>query len=430
MAPSPRRPAFEPDGESLAADAVQDPTSPASDTLLLARFEFESGRGNEGTKVLMVEWEDDKDTRQTPGEWHVSWEGKRTVLPANDRPSDKSHRLYFLLPPRQMVPPIVTLTCERESVEPKIWRVKALPAIFPPELGASARTQGKKGVLHTIWAKKRLSVLQREIEAESKKNFEGIALEMALQEKHWIEQNFGVTARPSISIPVIPGGDYPDSPLSPTGANIGSPTSPATPRSPGGGKLAEKLKGLKVGTSATELNARSTGHTSELPPTAPPTGGQQESNTYPSGREVHPLSPESSDVAISSFAAFRGQRPHPSSKPSSTTSPQGTTSTGTSTTKKSPAPRAFTAQAPPAALRAQQQQQHHRGTNATLNALADSPSGGGGGGSRRVSSPTDDDVGEGLFAVEMSPRTPDTKKSPFSFSSRDIAGTGRKESVS
>lgn len=110
-----------------------------------------------------------------------------------------------------------------------------LPAIFPPELGVSATTQGRKGVLHTIWAKKRISVLQQEIELEMK-NGEGVGLEMVVQEKQWIEDNFGVGAK------VIPDLQY-----------IASPTSP---KSPGGsGRLSEKLKGLKLGTSVSELSS-------------------------------------------------------------------------------------------------------------------------------------------------------------------------------
>ena len=108
-----------------------------------------------------------------------------------------------------------------------------LPALFPPELGVSATTAGKKGVLHTIYAKQRLSALQKEIDVEMR-NGEGVGLEMVIQEKQWLEENFGVGAR------VVP--DYQQT------------TSPTSPRSPGGGRLAEKLKGLKLGTSASQLS--------------------------------------------------------------------------------------------------------------------------------------------------------------------------------
>jgi hypothetical protein len=36
-----------------------------------------------------------------------------------------------------------------------------------------------------------LVFLEQEIAAESKNNIEGIALHMAIQEKEWIEENFG-----------------------------------------------------------------------------------------------------------------------------------------------------------------------------------------------------------------------------------------------
>lgn len=67
-----------------------------------------------------------------------------------------------------------------------------LPAIFPPELGVNVQVQ--KGVLHTIWAQKRLSALQDEIALEMK-NGEGVGLEIALREKKWIEDNFGVISK-------------------------------------------------------------------------------------------------------------------------------------------------------------------------------------------------------------------------------------------
>lgn len=69
------------------------------------------------------------------------------------------------------------------------------------------------------------------------KNGEGVGLEMAIQEKEWIEENFGVGQR------TVPDLQY--------------ATSPTSPKSPGGGRLSEKLKGLKLGTSVSELTAKS-----------------------------------------------------------------------------------------------------------------------------------------------------------------------------
>jgi hypothetical protein len=68
-----------------------------------------------------------------------------------------------------------------------------------------------------------------------KKNGEGIGLEMALQEKQWIEENFGVVTKIQETLPLSPS-----SPRSPGGSS-------------GGGRLAEKLKGLKLGTSPSDL---------------------------------------------------------------------------------------------------------------------------------------------------------------------------------
>lgn len=181
----------------------------------------------------MVEWsDDDGDGPANMGNWEVSWEGKTTVLSAKDGAEGKLHRIYFLLAPGASVPRIVKLS----QTGGKSMQTNPLPAIFPPELGISATTQGRKGVLHTVWAKKRLSVLQREIELEMK-NGEGVGLEMAIQEKQWIEENFGVGQK------TIPDLQY--------------TTSPTSPKSPSGGRLSEKLKGLKLGTSASELTSSS-----------------------------------------------------------------------------------------------------------------------------------------------------------------------------
>lgn len=235
--PAPARLDFEPDGVPATAASSRDQAPVSASLSALARFEFEAGRGNEGTKILMVEWEDD--TEEGPdntGDWEVSWEGKKTVLSARDGTEGKLHRLYFLLGPGTTIPPVVKLV--RGSG--KAIQIKPLPAIFPAELGLRGTSAGKRGILHTRYAKQRLSALQKEILAEMKTNGEGIGLEMAMQEKQWIEENFGVGPK-AIS-------------------DVQHATSPPTsPRSPGGGRLSEKLKGLKLGTSASELTASSTG---------------------------------------------------------------------------------------------------------------------------------------------------------------------------
>ncbi|KAH7401820.1 hypothetical protein DE146DRAFT_651636 [Phaeosphaeria sp. MPI-PUGE-AT-0046c] len=348
-----------------AKDEVESPS--ISSTNALARYEYEAGHTNatEGTKILMVEWEDDDTTRG--GDWHISYDGSTRVVPAKDHPTNDVNRMYFLLPPGVAVPTIVSLALRPKdtSKTPVVWQTNPLPALFPPELGASARAAGKKGVLHTIWAKKRLQVLQKEIDAESRNNIEGIGLQMAVDEKEWIEQTFGVNARPSgLNI------------------NLSEPTvaSPASPRSPGGGRLMEKLAGLKLSTNERDLT---------------PIGGMPHPN---------PLSPESSDIAVSSFAVFKGANPSAlAAKPPQ--QPQA---------QQAPV-RKIAAAIPPPSIVAQQSS----GGMGSLNALS---------GPAPVFqsrgpalTQDDDDNDDGLFALPISPRSPEVGKSPFSFGGDDTA---------
>lgn len=254
-------PSFAADSDLAALESVPPSASSTGSSLSItafARFEFEAGKGNEGTKILMVEWEDDDVSREPAGSWHVSWEGKKTVLPADEKTSEHTRRFYFLLPPGVTIPPVVTLTYEpppnarNSSKKRDALQLNPLPAIFPPELGATARAAGKKGVLHTIWAKKRLQVLEKEIRDEFRKNPEGVALQMAIQEKEWIESNFGVSARGeshSQSQPLNTGTSPPTGPM--------PPTTPISPTS--GSKLSEKLKGLRLETSEKDLARRAEG---------------------------------------------------------------------------------------------------------------------------------------------------------------------------
>ncbi|CAA9962310.1 hypothetical protein PTMSG1_05686 [Pyrenophora teres f. maculata] len=363
-----------------ATDEVESPS--ISSTNALARYEYEAGHANAttGTKILMVEWEDDDTTRGVRGDWHISWDGSTRVLPANDQPANDVNRMYFLLPPGVAVPTSVTLTLRPQdaSKAPVVWHTNPLPALFPPELGASARAAGKKGVLHTIWAKKRLQVLQKEIEAESRNNVEGVGLLMVVQEKEWIESTFGVNAKPAgLSI------------------SLGEPTlapmkAPSSPRSPSGGRLMDKLAGLRLGTSEKDLTPNSS------------TPGFS-----------NPLSPESSDIAISSFSVFKGANPSAlAAEP-----PQPPLS------QPAAAPRKVAAQAPPQFITEQQ----GSGLMGSLNALS---------GpapifqSRGPSAPVDeDDKDEGLFALPISPRSPEVGKSPFSFVTSDTAPFLKEESA-
>jgi hypothetical protein len=239
-------------------DVVETPTSPSS-SLARSRFEFETDKRNVGTKILMVEWEaQSPDEEAGPEEkgaetsdWEASWEGKGPVLPVWDvdpEAGNNIRRVYFLLPPGAPVPTLVSITRKGGSGEDgtgMTLRTKPMPAIFPAEL-TSKHDAGRRGVLHTIWAKRRLAELQAEIVAEMKANGESVGLEMAMQEQQWIVDHFGLAPDPGIPQPTrlhIPQ----------------SSAGPASPRSPIGGKLGEKLRGLKLATSPAELAAASQG---------------------------------------------------------------------------------------------------------------------------------------------------------------------------
>ncbi|KAK4197737.1 hypothetical protein QBC40DRAFT_100607 [Triangularia verruculosa] len=243
-------------------DVVETPTSPSSG-LALSRFEFETGKGNEGTKVLMVEWDasvtgeeqGESKTREAgkgadgANDWEISWEGKPSALAVQDidggvgvsgSSGGSTRRTYFLLPTGAPVPALVNIT-RKGGLDGPVLRTMPMPAIFPAEL-TGKQEAGLRGVLHTIWAKKRLAELQAEIEVEMSTNGESVGLEMAAQERQWIVDHFGL------------GPDH--GAPKPTRLHIPQTTAgPASPRSPIGGKLGEKLRGLKLATSPAELAA-------------------------------------------------------------------------------------------------------------------------------------------------------------------------------
>lgn len=333
-------------------------------------------------------------SRSLVGSWHVSWDGKRTVLPADDRTNDHSRRCYFLLPPGATIPPVITLTYEppppssSPAADTEIAKqgtdsiqINPLPAIFAPELGATARTAGKKGVLHTIWAKKRLQVLAGEIKQESKNNLEGVALEMALQEKDWIEANFGVVGRPAAIQTTGLGGSNP------------APLSPTTPLSPTGGRrLTDKLKGLKLQTSEMDLARRAGTNTS--------------STSAITDAELHPLSPDEPDVAISSFTSFH----IPARTPSNPTRPTNNTTTASIASTIKPV-----SHHPPSSIQSQQQAQAF--ASLSMQPLPTPSASNYSSPQSVVPDPTNNhDAADDLFAKALSPRSPDIPRSPFSFS--------------
>ncbi|KPM39996.1 hypothetical protein AK830_g6557 [Neonectria ditissima] len=280
----------------------------------LARFEFSDA----GTKILMVEWypgavveekpaadasgtpdaavpapnpDDVSAPRSAPGpgvhpgagpansaaaddarpstsasasssSWEVSWPGKTTVLHATDADADADarRRVYFLLPPDAPVPATITLTPPADDPRPGLV-LKPLPAIFPPGFDAEA---GTRGVLHTIWARRRVAALDREVAEEMRANAESVGLEMALAEKQWIQDTF-----------------------------LRAPTrhSPVSSRSPAS-RLGDKLKGLKLATSPADLT-----------PSSSP-------NTFTTaGSQSHAFSPQGADIAVSSLSAMTSNAP-------------------------------------------------------------------------------------------------------------------------
>lgn len=150
-----------PDPGAAATDAsfVDSPATPSSPGAL-ARFEFESGKGREGTKILMVEWstasEPVADTtgpvpsQDDQGRWKVSWPGKTTeIFAQSERDGAATQRFYYLLPTEAPIPGLITIA---QLPAGRTLHTNPLPAIYTPRLGVDAtRDAGKRGVLHTIW---------------------------------------------------------------------------------------------------------------------------------------------------------------------------------------------------------------------------------------------------------------------------------------
>ena len=253
---APNPPGVRTDGQNLEAPAPAPTPTPAGDAgpgspvsaNALARFEFEKDKANEGTKILMVEWNASPSDELSPSPspqhqsgWEVDFEGKAASFPLSEEDSNGTRRVYFLIAPQVTIPPEVTISQPGTGYK---TTAKSMPAIFAPGLGVDSKDAGKRGVLHTIWANKRLSQLQEEIQRELQDNSEGVGLEMALQERQWIVDHFGLEPLESNS------GSQAATTLSPIAPP--SPT-PQTPRTPVGGRLGERLKGLRLATSPTDL---------------------------------------------------------------------------------------------------------------------------------------------------------------------------------
>jgi hypothetical protein len=223
--------------------------------------------------------------------------------------------------------------------------------------------------------------LDREIRDECLNNAEGVALHMAVKEKEWIETNFGVTART---------GDVVASSHDSSTSNSIYPTGPATPVSPiSGRKLTDKLKGLKLQTSEKDLSAND----SESSAVAGSSNG--ELTLADSGpNSAHLLSPQSPDVAVSSFSSFSNIASVPANSiPTPVTNP--------TPTPNSELPKTV-ALHPPESLQ-EAQQSNSPGGFAAIGSMT------------TIARTSSADSGEDLFAKALSPRSPDLPRSPFSF---------------
>ncbi|ETS88111.1 hypothetical protein PFICI_01939 [Pestalotiopsis fici W106-1] len=253
-APGIEIPDFAPRATTAAAGLVESPGTPSSPNAW-ARFEFEMGCGNEGTKVLVVEWDPaaaprDKDDSHgdqpvsqggsSPlDDWEVSWGGKipRARNQVKEADGKSTFRVFILIEDDIQVPSVVAIT---QISTGRTLLARPMPAIYTPALGADvAKAAGRRGVLHTQWAEKRLKELQLEYDREVQDNSEGVGAVMAYTDLTWVVEHFGLRH------PYAVDGLAPQETKHPKAAQ--------PPRSPVGGKLGEKLRGLKLATSPSEL---------------------------------------------------------------------------------------------------------------------------------------------------------------------------------
>ena len=243
-------------------------------------------------------------------------------------------------------------------------------------------------MLHTVWAKKRLQSLAVEIENEERENPESVSLDLAIQEREWIEGNFGVKTKPRGSHAAHSSTSETQS-LSSSGTG-GELHSPASPKSPGRGPLLGKLKGLRLGTAEADLKTKQAAE---------------------ADKEYNPLSPDQADVAVSwtSFASLNGLgggRDALAAK-----APQAPQQQGLGTIMKPIAP-------PDSVL----EQQRVPGAMGSLNAFT-APARS----SSEVPFPrgsvdkSDTNEEEDLFALPLSPRSPERSSKMFTFGEEDTA---------
>jgi hypothetical protein len=152
-----------------AAGLVESPGTPSSPNAW-ARFEFETGCGNEGTKVLVVEWDplqqqqQDNDGNNKPvisqkkggkgdplDDWEVSWGGKipRAGNQVKEADGNSTFRVLVLIEDDIQVPSVVTIS---QASTGRTLLARPMPAIYTAALGTDvAKAAGRRGVLHTQW---------------------------------------------------------------------------------------------------------------------------------------------------------------------------------------------------------------------------------------------------------------------------------------
>ena len=128
---------------SADGDAVEPPlSSPSlSSPGTLARFEFESGKGNEGTKILLVEWTSTSSSSTASVYWeNMPNGGCLSVTDLSTGPSVS--RKLFLLPSYSPIPRNVYIATAQENLQ-----TNPLPAIFPGRSSDGGR-KGEIGRAH------------------------------------------------------------------------------------------------------------------------------------------------------------------------------------------------------------------------------------------------------------------------------------------
>lgn len=263
----------------------------------IARFEFESGKGKEGSKVLMVEWDtsliphefrqnfpgtSNQESHPTIPAWEVSWNDMPVTIAAQDRDEETRirERQYFLLPSGCQIPTDITIT-HRTGLA---ISAKPLPAIYPEGLGLKIGSKGvlrkcshmsgyhrsskassallvraskswhfsplflelrrlMTGLLDTMWANNRVTDLEEELRNEMSVNVESVGLEMVIREKEWILDQFGIAPYPGA-----------------TGPSEKVPATIVPPKHDLPGRLADQFRGLKIATSPGDFAVSATGN--------------------------------------------------------------------------------------------------------------------------------------------------------------------------